>query len=278
MHQRADIAYVYDGTFDGLLCAIFASYEYREMPAAIEAADAGQMTLYPVKTIPADMEKAARVRRGILNKCGRAVYDLTQNGFYTCADEKELLICRFVHTAMAHGPKTHSMLTDDTVLTLQNAVRALEREVQQYRGFVRFSIHGNVMIAVIEPKNDVLALLAPHFCDRYANESFMIYDKTHGKMLLYQAGRHAILPVEHYEPPQADEEEQNARALWQLFYETIAIADRANPKCRMSHMQKRYWKHLTEMRGRTPFRYKAQKTEAGALLPIGTAGTDTEKN
>jgi probable DNA metabolism protein len=100
---------------------------------------------------------------------------------------KGVLIYRFVRIAMAHGPKALQMLTDDTVLTLQNAVRALKREAHQYQGFVRFSIHGNVMAAVIEPKNEVLSLIAPHFCDRFANEAFMIYDKTHGQMLLYRA-------------------------------------------------------------------------------------------
>jgi hypothetical protein len=45
MHQRADVVYVYDGTFEGLLCSVLACYEYREAPAGIQPSDAAQMTL-----------------------------------------------------------------------------------------------------------------------------------------------------------------------------------------------------------------------------------------
>ncbi|MEG2653524.1 MAG: DUF4130 domain-containing protein, partial [Ruthenibacterium sp.] len=38
------------------------------------------------------------------------------------------------------------------------------------------------------------------------------------------------------------------RALWQRFYQTISIAARENPKCRMTHMPKRYWENMLEVR------------------------------
>ena len=105
------------------------------------------------------------------------------------------------------------------------------------------------MTAVIEPKNFVLPLIAPHFCDRYPNETFFIYDESHGAALVSAPGKHAIIPVDGYERPEAGEEERKFRALWKLFYDTIAIEGRYNPKCRMTHMQKRYWKHMTELNG-----------------------------
>jgi probable DNA metabolism protein len=277
MHQRTDVVYVYDGTFEGLLCAVFACYEFKETPADIRSSDAAQMTLYPIKTIETDLKTAERMRDGLLRKCGREAYGLAAYAFYTCLDQKELLIYRFVRIAMAHGPKALQMLTDDTVLTLQNAVRALKREAHQYQGFVRFSIHGNVMAAVIEPKNEVLSLIAPHFCDRFANEAFMIYDKTHGQMLLYRAGRRAIISVDRYDPPEADESEENVRSLWKLFYETVAIRARTNPKCRMSHMQKRYWKHLPEMDGRT-IRRKQPGSEEHTPLPVAERAARTGRD
>ena len=48
------------------------------------------------------------------------------------------------------------------------------------------------------------------------------------------------------------ENEEKYRALWRRFYDTIAVEGRENPKCRMTHMPKRYWAHLTEMQGREP--------------------------
>lgn len=36
------------------------------------------------------------------------------------------------------------------------------------------------------------------------------------------------------------------RQLWTRFYNTISIEGRYNPKCRMTHMPKRYWAMMTE--------------------------------
>ena len=36
------------------------------------------------------------------------------------------------------------------------------------------------------------------------------------------------------------------RKLWRSFYDTIAIEGRYNPKCRLTHMPKRYWNMMTE--------------------------------
>ena len=56
-------------------------------------------------------------------------------------------------------------------------------ELEKLRGFVRFSDYNGVLGSEIEPKNRVLPLLRRHFCDRYANESFFIYDRTHKELL-----------------------------------------------------------------------------------------------
>ena len=50
-----------------------------------------------------------------------------------------------------------------------------------------------------------------------------------------------------FEQPDADADELRFRSLWKLFYDTVSIDERTNSKCRMTHMQKRYWKHMTEM-------------------------------
>ena len=77
-------------------------------------------------------------------------------------------------------------------------------------------------------------------------ERFLIYDRTHGVALVYQPYEARIMPVEHLELPSPDEEEQKYRELWRMFYRTIEVEGRHNPKCRMSHMPKRYWRYMTE--------------------------------
>ncbi len=138
------------------------------------------------------------------------------------------------------------MLTDEVVNTLFKAVKHLIRESHLFKGFLRFSVVNNVLVAEIEPKNYVLPLLLPHFRDRYPEERFLIYDKTHGMGLVYRPYQAAVIPLAELELPQPDAAEQTFRELWRLFYDTIEIPGRHNPRCRRSQMPKRYWKNLTE--------------------------------
>ncbi|MEG0804709.1 MAG: DUF4130 domain-containing protein, partial [Pygmaiobacter sp.] len=97
------------------------------------------------------------------------------------------------------------------------------------------------MTAVIEPKNFVLPLLREHFCARYRNETFLIYDKTHGVALVYAKGESRIFDLTSLDLPPPSAEELNIQSLYRRFFKTIAIESRTNPRCQMSHMPKRYW-------------------------------------
>lgn len=249
MLDRPDLVYHYDGTLAGFLCCIFESFQRKERPYSIQPAQTAQMTLLKTRTIETDHRKAERVRLGICKKASRDVYDMVEFGFYTRVAQRERLVLDFVRMGMKDGKRVLSMLTNDTVHALHSAVNALVRESHQYKGFVRFSVYDGVLVAGIQPKNYVLPLLAPHFCDRYANEAFMIYDMTHNDALLYKPHESVILPIFAFVEPEADEDELRFRSLWRLFYQTIAIKERNNPACRMTHMQKRYWKQLTELNG-----------------------------
>ncbi|CUH96347.1 hypothetical protein P22_2437 [Propionispora sp. 2/2-37] len=251
MPVQSELIYRYDGSFDGLLCCVFESYEKKEIPLDILPPDAAASLLFPAKAIPTDAQKANRVLISIPEKLGKAALHVIRHAFLTCLAQKELYILLFFRLGYRHGPSVVNMLTNNVVNTLFKAVRHLERESHLLKGFLRFSIVNQVLIAEIEPQNMVLPLLVQHFCERYPQESFFIHDKTHGMGLVYQPYQAAIIPVEQLELPGADEQEQTYRKLWQLFYDTIAVEGRYNPTCRMSHMPKHYWQYMTEF-CRTP--------------------------
>lgn len=100
--------------------------------------------------------------------------------------------------------------------------------------------------AVIEPKNRVLPLLRHHFCERYANETFFIFDRTNREVLFHTQGRARIVPMEHLELAAPDETELQYRQLWKTFFETVAIKERRNPRCQNSFLPKRYRGVMTE--------------------------------
>ena len=46
-----------------------------------------------------------------------------------------------------------------------------------------------------------------------------------------------------------DASEKDFRKMWKDFYDTVAVEGRENEKCRMTHMPKRFWKHIIEVSG-----------------------------
>ncbi len=268
MLNRADIVYEYDGSFEGLLCCVFESYLCKEIPADILSPTAAQTTLLPSRLIATNEQKASRVLVSIPRTMGAETLDFVRRAYLTCLEQKELYILLFLQIGYRVGPKVLDMLADDTVHTLVQAVRHLDRETHLLKGFIRFSIINGALLAEIDPKNIVLPLLVQHFCERYPEERFLIYDKTHGMALIYEPYHPAILPLEALELPEPDEEELAFRRLWQLFYDTVEVEGRHNPKCRMSHMPKRYWGNMTEFNRPCPQSHEGEADKKGGEDPL----------
>ncbi len=240
-----NLVYRCDGSFRAILCCIYEIYTHREFPVKILTPE-DPATLYPEKWIETQEAHARRVWKSLPQKLGRRGTQMVRDGYLTCVPEKELLLCRFIARGYEYGTGIADLLADDTVNALQKALKHLYNEAHLYRGFVRFSIHDRVMTSSITPKNRVLPLLKHHFCSRYPEELFLLYDKTHREALIHQPGRAEILPMEEFTPDAPDEEERAYRRMWKKFYDTVAIRERENPRCRMTHMPKRYWGDMTE--------------------------------
>jgi len=247
MFDRPDLIYRYDGGFEGLMCCVYESFYKREIPLKIIVRDEAQESLFEVREIATDIKKATRVKGAIKEKISGEALKFVYRAFLADLEDKELCILRFLILGFKCGAKVLRMLTDDRVAVLYKAVRHLNNEAELLRGFIRFSDFGGGLFATIEPKNRVLPLLKHHFMSRYPDGCFIIYDKTHCLALVAYKGSCRIVQVEDFMPPSPDTDELQYRAMWKRFYETIAVEGRENPKCRMSHMPKRYWAHLTEM-------------------------------
>jgi probable DNA metabolism protein len=138
------------------------------------------------------------------------------------------------------------MLHDGAVAPVMSAVNHLGREAHLYLGFVRFTENAGVLASVIEPKNRVLPLIAQHFLDRYRNEAFILFDRTHREALVAQNGRGRVMPLESLELPEPDDLERAVRALWRRFHQAVGIDPRRNSTCQRTHLPLRYRSVMTE--------------------------------
>ncbi len=239
-----DVVFQYDGTYEGFLCCIFESYVHKEFPIAFTC-DEECWSLYEVRAVQTVPEHARRVKQGLLTKSPVAAR-LVQRAFLTCMEDKELHLYAFVRKVFDEGAAFLGNRADSVYFPIAKALRHMEGELEKLRGFVRFSDYNGVLGGEIEPKNRVLPLLRQHFCHRYANESFFLYDKTHRELLLYSHGKSRIFPVDGLQLDLPGDEEVYYRRLWKRFYDTIAIKERHNPRCQNTFLPKRYRGTMTE--------------------------------
>lgn len=262
-----DVIYQYDGSLDGFLCCVYESYVYKEAPAAF-CCDEDPLSLYEVRTVVTQPAYSQRVSRGIAARSGKALA-VVRRGFLTCLLDKEARLYAFIRKLLAEGPGFMRNLSDPACYPLYRAIRHMNGELEKLCGFVRFSDYGGTLGAEIEPKNRVLPLLRGHFCQRYANEQFFIYDRTHRELLLYANGRSRITQIDNFQPVLPGEDELYFRSLWKQFFQSVAIRERENPRCQNTFMPKRYRGTMTEF---LPLEYEKEQG-ASPKLP-GASGTD----
>ncbi len=242
-----NVVFLYDGTFFGFLCCVHKSVYSATIPMAIMCEEDALPTLFDTHSVCTDQQKAIAVADSIPTKISRSALQIVHTVFLSCLKDKELKLLRFLLLGYHQGGGVSRMQAHPDVAVVLAAQRHLLHEAHLLKGFIRFSDTGGVLSSTISPKNFILPFLQNHFTSRFPNENFIIYDKTHHAALIYEHHECHILPVEHINFSQGDERDKHYQNLWKLFYDTIAISERENPKCRMSHMPKRYWENMLEV-------------------------------
>jgi len=168
------VTYVYDGSFDGLLCCVYEAFYARETPFAIQTYDAAQDTLFAMRDIFTDEDKAQRVQDSIAAKISPEALELVQICYLSSMGDKELAVLGFLRLGYKIGARIIDMLANDAVSKVIKAVQNVRGEAHHFKGFLRFADYDGYLAAIIEPKNFILPIIAPHFVDRLNAENFLI--------------------------------------------------------------------------------------------------------
>lgn len=248
MPDRSNIVYRYDGTYQGFLCCVAQCFTDKALPQGVQLLDEPQGTLFGIKAVDTRPSLAARVERSLSEKISPLARDMVRRGFLTCMEEKELRLIRFILKGYRHGSRVTRMSVDPDVNAIDKALLYLKNEAHYHVEFMRFADCGGFLASKITPNNTVLPLVAPHFCERFNTENLVIFDKTHSMGFFYQSKgrRREFFQADSLDLPEPSEDEAKFQELWKLFYDTIAVEGRINPKLRMGNMPMRYWQNMTE--------------------------------
>ncbi len=204
----------------------------------------------PVETDP---QKTISVIEAVRNKISREAYSFMMNAVISEFPDRGDAIYQFVTYGFTMGAKVCNALQIPCVKRIFAIKRAVQNETHFFREFLRFQEvqkDPSLLLAVIEPKNRIIPLLTEHFADRFMEEWFIIYDKTHLEASFHQKDGtwevRLLTEKEALKLEELSEQKEDYVDLWKTFFRQIAIAERTNKKLQTSMLPLHYRKHMTE--------------------------------
>jgi probable DNA metabolism protein len=247
---------VYDGSFDGFLCAVFDVYEYKLKDVHLVPEYKHQLSMFATSHIVInDVKHSERVSKGLEKKLTKAAQEQIYRTFLSELDGIENSLLQYIQYSFASPVFMEEDYSHDAVLTVFQTAKKVWREKHRMEAFVRFQKTADELYyAIIEPDFNVLPLIAEHFTTRYADQRWMIYDAKRKYGMYYNLETVTTIQIQFSEEMSLgkqissvyDEGEQLYQQLWQQYFTSVNIPARKNTKLHIQHMPRRYWKYLVE--------------------------------
>ena len=205
------------------------------------------------RRIQTDQTKAGRVLHTIRRQMGAAAYESICCAAASADGEKGTAVFYVLYQALGKGRCSRNIMeavADPYVSKVLQLKTRVWREMHHYYGFLRFQeMGGAFLLAEMEPVNDILELLEPHFQNRFPKENWMIYDLKREKALVHPHGRdcfvmHRVKPEQMVDARPAASEQYEE--LWKAFCEAITIPERYNPELQKNLLPVYRRKYMTE--------------------------------
>jgi probable DNA metabolism protein len=247
---------VYNGSFEGFLCAVFDVYEYRFTDVSIVPAHKDQPSLFAAPHIVNfDLQHSDRVWKGLQKKLTKEAQDQLYRTFLSELDGIENTLLQYIQYVFSSDTFMEEDFSHAAVLTVFQTAKKVCREKHRMEAFVRFQRTADgLYYAIIEPDYNVLPLIAEHFETRYADQRWMIYDARRKYGMYYNLKTVSTVQIQfaeaatngQYISSVYDHSEAIYQELWKQYFKSINIAARKNTKLHIQHMPRRYWKYLPE--------------------------------
>ncbi len=243
------VIYVYDSSYQGLFSAVFDAVYDRCEPAGIVTGDRLQLALGArYKEAATDAEKARRVLAAARQKLGGEAMRRIYLAFLSSDDGREMAIYRYLMLGFKLGRAASSRLTDADVFRVSTLAQNVSRETDKMQGFMRFSVmESGTQYCRFSPKNNILPLVLGHFASRLRPIPFVIHDTGRALLGVWDTHDKYIVGAEGFIPPEKSADEKAFEEAWRLFYDTIGIGERKNPRLMKQLMPARYFRHYWDI-------------------------------
>jgi probable DNA metabolism protein len=245
----------YDGTFEGLLTAIFEIYQRKLVQVKLQKGELYNSALFEntLKVITNETS-AGRVLKGLHQKLSSTAIQRLYIAHLAEIEDEEINLIGYIRYVFDTARNIEEDYGNKYVLRISEIVRMMRREKHRMEAFVRFQkLKDESYYAAIEPDFNVLPLLIKHFKSRYADQKWIIYDLKRNYGICYDLhdAQYIILDFSAVNKPNEVagvfiEDEGIYQHLWKNYFNSVNIPARKNTKLHIRHIPRRYWKHLTE--------------------------------
>ena len=249
------IAYLHDGTYPGLLCALAKAFARGEDPEAIcSREDFSPDLLTTPISVTTREEKARKAAAIIRERISPRALEKVFLAFLSDRPEAGLAIYQYLHLGFRLGKGVDAHLSLDPVRNIDRLIHKVHLESHRMKGFLRFRKVRDFYYGPMEPDHDILTLITSHFKERLPREAFIIHDLKRELAYFHQGEEEGFAPFTREEARAFLEsrEDQAWEGLWRAFFQTVSVEGRENPRLQKGFMPRRYWKHLTEMAEEVP--------------------------
>lgn len=237
--------------FDDMMTCIYTAWSSRLGHANIRLMTEpfGTRELFcDYRHVEADSAMTASVVRTVIRRISPLAYRMVYRAAMSCDENKLDAIYRFLIVGFVKGASVTDCLQLPEVARLSDLDRRTANEAHYFREFIRFSWHGGSLISRIEPKSNILTLVAPHFADRLPSEQWLIADSNRRLAIVHPADSDYYLTSLSGEDLKhlCTRQEDDFTLLWKEFFEHTAIRHRKNDRCQRTLLPLWYRKNMTE--------------------------------
>lgn len=168
---KEEYIFVCEDSVDGILTAVYnawaSKYGHNKIRIEVKVEEYNYRlfsTYIPVNT---DANKVEKVINTIRKKISKTFLENILRAAYSCNPNKGTELYRCIRLGLYYGQDILSNYSIPCIQAVFEMNRAVANERHHYLGFLRFSeLRDRILYAKINPKNNILTLLAPHFVDK----------------------------------------------------------------------------------------------------------------
>ncbi|WP_114790811.1 TIGR03915 family putative DNA repair protein [Niabella yanshanensis] len=249
--------YLFDGSFKGMLTAVFDCFERKDFNARLYPSASHQNSVFGIiHHVNTNDAGAQRVWKGLMSRLPAIDVRKIYVAYLSEIPEVYDKLFRLMVDVFRNSGDVMKNYGDGDILFITQVAKKVEREKHRMKAFIRFQkSKDQLYFATMEPDFNVLPLITRFFKERYADQQWLIYDNKRRYGAYYDTKTLSEIELNVLDittdamatdAVTLDEQEALYAALWKDYFKSTNIASRKNTRLHVRHVPKRYWRYLTE--------------------------------